>query len=597
MDLLTAQTALSTWFSALVAATYRKHNQVYPADRLDYETLAKFPTLRGQPLVLLFSVELFDRLLTAKQRSVELQAFTNEALLATAIETSFQNLCDYASIDADVLLLDDTSLGFTKGCAVALFKTPNLSLMPDFTKTLTLLETLLPQLHDGYAQILLAQLFELTLVTTSTDHLDEANNVIRCITLMLGRNPFLFDDLHLSLFETRLRPIMLDNRDMLTYIIEIMTMGLCFEKENAARVEDLLPIINATIAPLLEARASDFPFQLGTVTPIDALNAMIEFNTLLNYPAFGGLDADLLTQYFQTPARAGSLTALFSSLSRESVFISAELIDEDVKFGIIEVIDEFLESQGQQSVEEAVSRCVECLKDCFETQLLYSVDFDRNPFLRAFPAYRELIISSLKQQFSALVEVGQVVLDHDEEALFSELLNGLTDSALLQLLVLNEKLLQYDVMIGSTLMLFAASNITIVTLFKSLLNLFGEHSLLNLLELNDFSCLMIATKCLTPDAMTQIIEQPNERAKFIYRMAKELVYSLVKSGRCDIDNEKLMALAQDVGMDLGNIQKELTLPAHLRECISSSMFTLFSGVIESPSLSFADDCFSPNYFP
>ena len=204
MDLLSTQAALTTWFSALVAGVYRKHQQHYPADRLDYETLAQFRPFQGQPIALLLCVEMFDRAMTHKSESADLQRYTNEELLAIVIDTGMKYLVDDCYINTDILLMDQPSKTMSWDGVVSLWKTDNFSMRPDVANALTLLELLLPALDDGYSTILIAQLFALTLKTQTTDNLKEFENFIRRVLLILGRNPFLFDALHQSLQMTRL---------------------------------------------------------------------------------------------------------------------------------------------------------------------------------------------------------------------------------------------------------------------------------------------------------------------------------------------------------------------------------------------------------
>lgn len=535
------------WYPPFLEAVLNKHQETVDTAFIHYRTLFQFEKLAAEPIVLLLSLELLDRLLTFKnkdQASREKFPVSTELLILIV----FYYTAKY-SIDNLKLF---TSAPLIRAGLIALQAQPDihLSLNPDniveFLKNLTT-----EQAIDARAiSLLLAHLFRLEVLMEPVDELAAMQTLTTKVLTHFGRDDELFETLAQELRDEKYLYLM--HYDVIIANIFVMTMleNGCFNGTDRPYVAAIFPELNAALFPIFKQVSEQAYTDISTLSSMDGLRSALEHKRLeQRYSAYylmkndlNEQQSDLIDVYYATPALLGSLEIIFKVLLQKGVFDLYEFVDDEASNDyVFNYIYDYIEGNGKFSIDDTIRKIMRAARYYFMNNTPALSRMIDSPLIPNFPYYRDILVNALLQAYDDLLKAADI----DDVGSVDEMrgvLGALTNAQLYTFSHLVKIIYQYNRGLEYQLFELVAKHVEALDVYYVLIKMLDQCELLSGISASDLSAVEVGSN--------------------VCALAEGIVYELLASECCEVGDRGIVAFAAAFGVDLGKVTQAVCSQLH-----------------------------------
>ncbi len=618
MRLFETPSDICLWFPPLVEAVFKKHDQVFDAARFNFSVLFQSKLCLDQPVALMLGLELFDRILSKKQAFYKIRVksthhseedceayyektilLSHEKILLFSIELAMKSVIDKYSLVVEGVLQGETKPLERAEGYLALWNIPDLSLIPDINRTIALMKSTVLVLSNDDIALMFSHLFYLK--TNMFGHQEEGevlDTLVNALLDVTGRS---------GLFEKLLREFQAEGKVGVLSANDTFVICLCYCMASAGYFTDgRIPLksysqqIDNLVLGFYAEKARTFPVNLRDFEPVEGFRCMREYeDSSEKFPLFNFIDPAILEKYYRSPALSGQLPLLLGYLKDLGVLGLYQYFHRTIQMQqLIPHINMFIDLNGQLSAREIASLITQLTNQYLTENIITTEQIIKNPLSRDFPHYRELLISAIEHLYFSCLQDANLFEDTARKTEFRQRLDGLTNMELLTYLSVAETLFQSHSGSEHEILVLVLNNLQFIKVFDLLAKTFDHHALLGKLTARDFSYVPFVMAQLPPEKHKEILSNHKQFIQFTRGMANEMVYQLLATKRCGIDDAELIHVSADFGLDLNNIEERLEQPSEVSTSVACASVTLFStSAKKSSSLSYAEMLQSPPSFP
>ncbi len=552
--------SIYSWYPAFLDAVFRRHQETYD---FNFNTIFTMEALATEPVVLILSLELLDRLFTFKNKD-EISKInfpvSNELLILVVIFCAAQYCIDRSGVfssKAPLLRAGIKALQLMEGIQLV----PNRDNAFSFIKSLAAESTL----SQGDINLFLAHLFYLDISMSADSQSVEDYAILSGELLTLfGRDADLFNQLSQALQAEKVLAVMKSDIVLANLILSIMVAGGCFNQENKSSVASLLPTFNSRLQPIYALACKASYYDLSKCSPIEGLNCGLEHKILSSrYMTYHILQIDdaerhrLLEKYYKRPHLTGSLERIFNTLFQAGIFDLFDTVSDGARRRhVFHYIFKFIKDNGKTSVDETIEKIMTATRGYFLKKHAPFQAIVVSALIPNFLHYQDIMRHSLMQVYRNL-QKSAGIQDEISAKEMRKILKTFTRGELLGFTHIANIISQNSNGLEYQLFELVAKNIALLDIFKDLFVMFDLCELMDILKTSDFVSLFIAVENISRQQLESILASYTQRDQFISKIANEMLYHLLANKRCEITDKRLVPFADAFNLNLRQIEESL----------------------------------------